>query len=140
MSEKQKDSLAKTSYRLVRNGSDVELHQEMVFRFPPKDVEQLIEFLEQSLKWHDETSGASGGSETYYFDLGPRDMIYEDPTPVETHFLSIQYSSYDHEKEDSATENYEKLGINKYDKVMSIPWERLPNLLRLLKEQAAKQK
>ena len=45
MDEKRRKENVKMSYRLVKDGDDVELHQEMIFRFSPNQVEHLVYFL-----------------------------------------------------------------------------------------------
>jgi hypothetical protein len=91
MDEPGRKENVKMFYRLVKDGNDVELHQEMVFRFSPEQTEHLIHFLQEATIYHDHTSYAVGGDSIYDLSFGPREIDYDQPIEAEKHFLTIEY-------------------------------------------------
>lgn len=92
MDEQRRIEHVKMFYRLVRDGNDVELHQEMVFRFSPEQVAHLTHFLQEATIYHDETCYAVGGDDIYSLSFGPKEIDYEHPIEAEKHFLTIEYA------------------------------------------------
>lgn len=78
-------------YRLVKNGDDIELHQEMVFRFSPGQAKSLLYFLEEAIPYHTDESYAVGGGDIYDLSFGPKEIDYEQPIEADKHFLTIDY-------------------------------------------------